>query len=164
MKKIDAITCCVGKMYAEQLARSLPIWLDTLDSLTIVTKKGDDILALEGPSNLSIVETDVFTSYGAHFNKGAALCYAYASADPKDWALHVDSDIIPPKDWRKIAEEKAEPDCLSGAFRYDERGQRLDEAPLYPYGYFHLWHVSNPVTWKWPLFDPWFPHAVCGGR
>lgn len=158
--KIDAITCCVGDMYCEQLQKSLPLWSDTLDSLTIVTKPGDSITKIKVCSNVRFVETDVFTEYGAHFNKGAALCFAFAAANPTDWALHIDSDIIPPRDWRVIAEKSAIPGCLSGAFRYDENtGECLDEAPLYPYGYFHLWHMSDPCCHLWPLFEPWFPHA-----
>lgn len=158
--RIDAITCCVGEVYAPQLKRSLPIWGDTLDSLIIVTEPNDPILDAQVPSNVKFVVTDVFTQYGAHFNKGAALCEAYAAADPTDWALHVDSDIIPPANWRDTAECHAERGCLSGAFRYDEHtGECLDERPLYPYGYFHLWHTSDPASHLWPLFEPWFPHA-----
>lgn len=158
--RIDAITCCVGELYAGQLARSIDVWLSTLDSLTIVTKPGDPVLALRGPRELRFVETEVFTEFGAYFNKAAGLNLAYAATDPTDWVLHFDSDIIPPADWRSIAEAKARRDCLSGAHRYDEHtGERLDEVPLYPYGYFHLWHTSAPQTWRWPLFDPWFEHA-----
>lgn len=157
--RIDAITCCVGEVYAVQLARSLPIWLDTLDSLTVVTKPHDSVLTHDGPSNLRFVTTDVFTAFGAHFNKGAALNEAIKAADPTEWTLHVDSDIIPPADWRTVVERTAQVNCLSGAFRYDEGGKRLDERPLYPYGYFHLWHASDKRTWRWPLLENWHSHA-----
>ncbi len=158
--RIDAITSCSGDVYTPQLKKSLPIWLDTLDSLVIVTRPDDEALSLDtGQSNLRIVTTEVFTDYGAYFNKGAGLCVAYGKLEPIDWCLHFDSDIIPPKNWRAVASQKARPDCLNGAYRYDEGGARMDEAPLYPYGYFHLWHTSAPQTWRWPIFDVCYPHA-----
>lgn len=157
---IDAITVCVGEMYCKQLQRALPIWGSTLDSLTIITKPNDPITQVKLPTNTRVHETDIFTQYKAHFNKGAALCEGFAIADPSDWVLHVDSDIIPPPNWRDVVENTAKFGCLSGAFRYDEEtGECLDEAPLYPYGYFHLWSMRDAHCHVWPLFEPWFPHA-----
>lgn len=157
--RIDGLTVCVGPMYAAQLRRSLPVWVDTLDTLSIVTKPRDaDVLALAGPSNLRIYTTDVFTRYGAHFNKGAALNELYAAADPSAWVLHVDSDIVPPADWRVAVERRAEPGCLWGVPRFDERGRRMDRQ-LYPWGYWHLWHSDDPATWRWPLFEHFHAHA-----
>jgi hypothetical protein len=159
--RIDAITVCVGREYESYLTDTMKIWLDTLDSLTVITKPGDRILKFKKnkPKNLNLVETDIFTDYKAYFNKGAALCEGYRVANPTDWVLHVDSDIIPPMNWRMIAEKKARKDCLSGAFRFSKAGIRLDEKPLYPYGYFHLWHSSDKNSWRWPLFEPWYGHA-----
>lgn len=155
--RIDGLTCCVGAMYAEQLARALPIWLDTLDTLTIVTQPNDPALALSG-ANLRHVTTDVFTRYGAWLNKGAALNELFAAVDPSEWVLHVDSDIVPPQNWRSLAEQRANAGALWGAPRYSESGRRMD-ARLYPWGYFHLWHTQDMRTWRWPLFENFHAHA-----
>ena len=158
--KVDGFTCCVGPEYQEYLTESLPIWTKTLNTVTVVTKPNDLIVKQKGKyKNLKFVETDVFTRYNAHFNKGAALCEAFAAANPTEWCLHFDSDIVPPSNWLDIANRRAEKGCLSGVFRYNEQGERLDEKPLYPYGYFHLWHISDPNCWRWPLFGTWFAHA-----
>lgn len=161
--RIDAITCCVGEKYAAYLRESLPIWLDTVDSLTVVTRNG---IAMAGhlgevmkSSKIKLAITDAFYSHGAAFNKAAALNVAYHCASPTDWVLHFDSDILPPENWRAIAEGRIKSGELYGAFRYTEDGQRLDEAPLFPYGYFHLWDVADPCSWRWPIFEPWHGHA-----
>lgn len=144
------------------LSRSLPIWLDNLDTLTIVTRNGDeDVQRLydrySHRSCIKLVTTDVFTAYGASFNKAAALCEAYGVMAPTDWVLHFDSDIIPPKDWRQRIHLHF--GHLYGAFRYSEEGECLDEKPLYPYGYLHLWNVADRHAWQWPLFQLFHPHA-----
>lgn len=162
--RIDGITCCVGEKYAELLSQSIGTWLETLDSLTIVTSRSDSaVQALwrrfnESPK-LNLVATDVFYEYGATFNKAAALCEAYAVSQPTDWCLHFDSDIVPPVYWRKHAERRIQPGNLYGAFRFSPEGVRLDEFPLFPYGYFHLWNVMDPHSWNWPIFEYWHPHA-----
>lgn len=174
--RIDGITCCVGEKYALQLTRSLQRWLETLDSLTIVTAPGDSSIQLvtdllktmPAPDSrpysppcceLKIITTNVFYEHGAKFNKAAALCEAYQLSNPTDWVLHFDSDIIPPEYWRWLAEKRIGKGNLYGAFRYNEEGRRLDEFPLFPYGYFHLWHVDDPCAWRWPIFETWHPHA-----
>lgn len=165
--RIDAITCCSGELYAGQLDRSLEVWCNTLDSLVVVTKPGDPALDVlepyerEFPHVLRHITTSIFTEYGADFNKGAALCEAYRACDPNDWALHFDSDIIPPDDWREQAEPLLEIGRLHGCRRLHEDGHPADEEkPFYPYGFFQLWHVTDPHSWRWPIFDVWHPH--CG--
>lgn len=157
--RIDAITCCVGYPYAKQLEKNLPIWLDTLDSLTVITTPSDPIAEYKHSiGNLRIVTTDAFTKYGASFNKGAALCYAFRKADPIDWCLHFDCDIQPPQNWRKLAEKKMRKGCLHGCTRINTKGVK-DRHHFFPYGFFQLWHVEDKVTWKWPLFETWHGHA-----
>lgn len=164
---IDGITCCVGPTYAGYLTRSIDYWLGALNSITIVTTPTDTPtieLALnklqQHPDKIKLVTTDLFTAYGAKFNKAAALCCAYGACDPKDWVLHFDSDILPPGKIPKVlANENLDDRCLYGAFRYLEGGGRIDESPLFPYGYFHLWHRSASQAFRWPLFDLHHPHA-----
>jgi hypothetical protein len=110
-------------------------------------------------SKLYVYKTEVFYAHGATFNKAAALCEAYYCASPSDWVLHFDSDILPPEYWRRLAEKRIQPGNLYGAFRYSEDGKRLDEYPLFPYGYFHLWNTLDPNSWNWPIFEHWHPHA-----
>lgn len=164
--RIDGITCCVGETYVRQLSKSIRLWLDTLDSLTIVTDAStySSLLALvesEPMRSRAIIRLSYrFHEHGATFNKAAALCEAYATAKPSDWVLHFDSDIIPPEYWRRLTEQRITPGNLYGAFRWEEgSGRRLDEAPLFPYGYFHLWHSLDPNSFAWPIFEYWHPHA-----
>lgn len=158
---IDALTVCAGPLYAGYLRRSLPVWLDTLDSLTVITKPDDrdTIEVCHGRPRLRLVTTDVFTAHGAAFNKGAALDVGYAAMDPVDWVLHFDSDILPPPDWRRRFERTHRVGGVHGAPRYDEKGRLIPDAPPWPYGYFQLWHAADPAAQFWPLFEPWHPHA-----
>lgn len=156
--KIDGIVCCVGEYYREQLANALPIWLETLDSITVVTKPND--YKFKG-SGLKCITTDVFTKFGAYLNKGAALCYAFAAANPKDWVLHFDADIIPPKNWRYQVEQRIQPGHLYGVRRYPQRRVPHDRDQRFcPFGYFQLWDSNDLRTWFWPIYDTWHPH--CG--
>lgn len=166
--RIDAITCCVGAEYAAMLEKSIVTWMNTLDSLVVVTKPGDTALhmvqyvANAYPNKVRVITTNIFTEYGAHFNKGAALCEAYRACDPTDWVLHFDADIIPPENWReKVEAASIRSGFLYGAPRIHENGKPADSDPVFhPYGYFQLWNVSDRYSWRWPIFDTWHPH--CG--
>lgn len=166
--RIDAITVCVGEMYVEQLARAIPVWLDTLDSLTIATDSAglavwlwaQPCAALSPLEKVHFAVTDVFTQHGAAFNKGAALNVAYDQASPSDWVLAFDADIIPPPNWREIVEHEAERGYLHGCGRVREDNQlAIRERILHPLGFFQLWHTSDPRSWRWPLFPPDYPCA-----
>ncbi len=156
--RIDAVMTCVGTLYQSFLLRSLPIWLDTLDSLTIAT---DRPMHLGIKSNLHVHVTTAFTADGAYLNKGKALTEAYGKANPQDWALSIDADIVPPTDWRLLAEQRARPDSINGAYRYDENGRHLDQRPpIRPKGYFQLWHTADPTFQRNPVFEIHHPHAA----
>ena len=154
--RIDGIVTCVGERYAEILHKSLPIWVDTLDSVTVVT---DGSTAFNPPRGTKFYWTDLFTKYGAYFNKGAALSSAYAAIDPTDWVLHFDADIIPPHDWRHHTEKIIVPGFLYGCDRVDSSGKTLEDQTPFPYGFFHLWNVRDPNTWVRPLWDLFWPSA-----
>lgn len=160
--RIDAITSCVGPKYVPLLRRSLPIWLDTCDHVTVVTKPGDDAVNLaRSDSNLTVITTDVFTRYDADFNKAAALCEAYATAQPTDWVLHFDADITPPSNWRKLAEPRVRVGHLHGVRRYSCDGHDFDRHRFWPFGYFQLWQATDFAAMRWPIFDCWHGHAGC---
>lgn len=154
--RIDGIVSCVGGKYASILQKALPIWLDTLDSVTVVT---DGTTAFRPPSGVRFFWTELFTAYGAFFNKGAALSSAYASVNPTDWILHFDADIIPPSNWRKMTEPYLKIGNLYGADRCYEDGRDVIDPPPFPYGFFHLWNVRDPRTWIRPLWELFWPSA-----
>lgn len=160
---IDALTCCLGSVYAAYLKQSLPVWMDTLDSLTVVTHPSDrDTLAVCEPyGRLRVVTTEVFKAHNAAFNKGAALTQAYAAMDPTDGVLHFDSDIMPPKNWREIAEREFAHGSIHGAVRTEEAGKKIEDLGDWPYGYFQLWHAHDVATHFWPIMEVW--HQSAGG-
>lgn len=159
--RIDGFTCCVGPVYAEYLSKSLSVWSDTLDSLTVVTNPDDPVLKVIKDSMLAvdIVETNLLTAYGAMFNKGAALCEAWNAMNAQDAVLHFDSDIVPEPGWRDKAERLFKNGCIHGAKRHDERGKIIFDAPPFPYGYFHLFHSTDTACLRWSIFEPWHPSA-----
>lgn len=166
--RIDGVCCCVGPLYAGYLRQALPVWLKTLDLLTIVYDAysyGQGMIEykcfeLAGSGNYAMlaVETAAFGTKGQCFNKGAALNEGIVAAKPTDWILSFDSDIIPPDDWRQQIEHRLHPGNLYGSARYDQSGRRLDKA-FYPRGFFQLWHVSDPAYRRQPIFDDWHTHA-----
>lgn len=163
LKYVDGFTCCVGAMYAEQLSRSLATWHNTLDSVTVVTRTGDEAVkgVCKGYARVRVVETDVFTAHGASFNKAAALCVAYAAMRPIDGVLHFDSDILPPRDWRRHVEKGFRRGTIAGIDRLDEAGHPIVDKGPKPYGFFQLWHADDDrAAYHWPLFETW--HGHCG--
>lgn len=155
---IDAFTVCVGDRYARMLDHSLPVWLRTCDRVVVVTDK-DTVFENRAAD---FIVTDIFTRYGASFNKGAALSEGFARSRPTDWVLNFDADIIPPEDWReKIERIGLRPGKLFGcSHRYGEDGAVIPDAD-FPniWGFFHLWHLDDPRSWRRPVFDSTCGHA-----
>lgn len=147
--RIDGLVTCVGKDYCSKLREAMPIWRETLDSITLVTEPGDPA---EHTSARSIA-TDVFTRYGAQFNKGAALSYLYQIARPSEWVLVFDADVKPPRNWRDSL-NFIEKGYLYGA-------KRVGQLPQDPIGYFQLFHAKDPRAGRSPLFDCRYTHAGC---
>ena len=151
---IVGVTTCVGERYAGYLAKTLPVWFRTLDSIVIVGTKDQYDDPWNGDT-IHFLGTDAFTRNGAHFNKAAALNEGIAHANPTDWILAFDSDILPPTDWREQAQRFARPCCLNSASRYKPTGMYEDKR-FYPRGYFQLWHTSDPCAGP---FDETSKHA-----
>jgi hypothetical protein len=162
--KISGLTTCVGEKYARYLAKSLPIWLDTCDLVTVVTDPEtawlmENIGSWNERVNYHV--TNVFTAYDASFNKGAALSSGFATIKDPEWILNFDADVLPPRDWRKQVEEKLIVGCLFGcSHRYREDGTPIQDAN-FPniWGFFHLWHVEDPHSWRRPPFEVDVGHA-----
>lgn len=168
--KITGLVTCVGEHYVNCLSKSLPIWRETLDEIVIVTNNHDAAPSI-GYSDCLV--TDIFTAHGASFNKGAALSQGFASIKDPDWILNFDADILPPANWREIVErcvslvQRVEllnarsPNVLYGcSHRYREDGSLIPDAD-FPniWGFFHLWNVADPHSWKRPVYDPTCGHA-----
>lgn len=153
--EIVGITTCVGKNYYQWLCQSLPIWKATLQRVVIVTEPNSEVCNLRG-DHVDVLETGIFYSFGAYFNKGAALNEAFKHIDPQEWCLSFDCDVIPPKDW--VAKCKhLSPHVLYGAARKNLHGRPANLST--PFGYFQLWHVSSLNSCRWPLFDNYHYHA-----
>ena len=160
--RIEGLTTCVGERYAGYLEKSLPIWLDTLDSVTVVTDAAtDDILPNLIQGNLQFHVTDIFTRHGASFNKGAALSSGFATIKKPDWILNFDADIIPPQNWRKDIERLLLPRKLFGCSRRFRSSGDVIPDSAFPdlWGFFHLWHVSDPHNWIRPVYPVDCGHA-----
>lgn len=164
--RIDAITTCVGQLYVEELLQTLPMWICTVDSITIVVMRGDShaiklIAAVDGLDNVRVVATDAFTRDRAQFNKGRALNFGLSAFADSDWILSIDADVIPPLDWRRTVEANVERGCLYGASRVDEYGRVLPNSTRAPLGFFQLWHAADPCAIERPLFAANYAHAGC---
>lgn len=155
---IHGLTVCVD--YADHLAKGIGRWVGALSSLTVVTAHHDqDTVNLAHLYGASVVQTDVFYSRGAHFNKGAALAEAWDMAPLDGWVLLFDADMEPERDWlRVVSEARPEPGWLYGAWRWDPHGRRLPD-DCHGYGYFQLLHTSDPLFQQPGLFETHWTHA-----
>lgn len=161
--RIDGITTAVGDSYIDILEQALPVWWETLNSLTIATKPNthdirrlNDLIHNNYGPKFRAFETGAF---GQYFNLGAARNAAFDRSNPTDWVLSFDCDIIPPMDWRKIAEKEVVRECLNGARRFDRKGKCLDGYKYIPKGYFQLWNVNDPYYYRPVPFIEWCEHA-----
>lgn len=168
--RIDALTTCVGPHYAPLLARSLATWLDGADTVTVVTVPGDpalDVCEKLASPKVHIVTTGAFFEHGAAFNKFAALGVAHEAmrraGDGGDWVLHFDADTCAEKGWHAKAKARMARGFLGGVHRYDDRGRRIPDDP-FGCGFVHLWHASDPLAQRRPLWEPWWGHAGHGDR
>ena len=165
--KISALTTCVGPKYAAMLERSLPVWLNTCENVYVVTDIDTcDRLVQAVEKCLCLgdfhpIVTNLFTLHGASFNKGASLSSGFAHIENPEWILNFDADILPPADWRKIVEPHLSVGKLHGcSHRYREDGTQIPDAD-YPniWGFFHLWHVDDPHSWRRPVYTVDCGHA-----
>lgn len=164
---IVGITTCAGPIYSKLLARTLPVWCGELDRVIVVREDGGESKysskAWWPQSRHSWKEydgggyhyTDAFTRNGARFNKGLALNEGIQAANPTDWILCFDCDILPPTDLRQQIEKYARFGCINGVQRYKPNGVYEDRR-WYPRGYFQLWHKDDPHAGP---FNESIPHA-----
>lgn len=159
--KIHGLVVSVN--YAPELAKSIGLWMNGLESLVVVTDLVDDAtVELADKHGVTAFRTDAFTRHGAHFNKGMAQQEAWECVPKDDWLLSIDADVIPPADWKEQV-ERANPQLgfLHGCYRYEETGRRIAD-DTHGYGYFQLFHASDPIAQRDPFFDTFWYHAGNG--
>jgi hypothetical protein len=165
---IRGITICVE--YDDILAVTLPLNLQHFTELVVVTSDKDEktvALCKEFGDKVCVLQTDAFYRNGAKFNKGLAMEEGFDFLGRKGWTLIWDADIVFPSTMklanirqghlysprRRILEDvsKFSPtlDWLSLPLRHDKEH----------YGYFQLFHASDPVLWDKPWYDPTWTHA-----
>jgi hypothetical protein len=163
--------------YADVLALSIGRWMPGLSSLTIVTNTKDratvelarDVAAEYDYGRVKLHITDVFYEGGAHFNKGAAMEQARRVLMPwEDWVLFIDADVVPQRDWKAVVEAaRPEPGNIYGCHRLNAKDHTWLDNPLCSvirddrvgYGYFQLFHSTDPRVQKTPLLDTDWTHA-----
>lgn len=159
--RIHGLVVCVN--YAAELRNAMPRWKAGLESLTIVTDPHDRQTALVADDyHCRLVVTDAFYDNGAHFNKGLAQQIAWPHVPKEDWLLLIDADIVPPIGWKQtILHSNPQPGWLYGSRRWDDRGALLFD-DSHGYGYFQLFHASDPLAAKEPFFETDWTHAGNG--
>lgn len=158
---INGMTVCVD--YAEYLAHTVERWKRTLRTLIVVTSPVDSATKqVCDDHGISYVETDAFYRNGAHFNKGLAMEEALQYMNWQDWILFFDADILPDPNWKQHIGQ-ADPSRLNGARRLQYNPGK-DDTPINDggrvgWGYFQLFHSTDPHVQRTPLMDCTWKHA-----
>lgn len=157
--RIHGLTVCVN--YADLLAKGMENWKRGLDDLRVVTTPSDEAtLRLCDRWGVEAYTTNVFYGNGATFNKGAAIAEAFEAFEWPDWCAFIDSDIIPPIDWRSEVEmHNPIPGNLYGARRRLENGWEIPDGELA--GWFQLFHGQDLHALVRPIVDTHWKHAGC---
>lgn len=179
--RISGIVPCVD--YSDIFSKSIRLWMETLDSLLVVTSRKDRDTAelvvetfgqTHPAADTSIYKTDVWFANGASLNKGAAMSEAVLRTGFRkdaDWILAFDADVIPPPDWRDRLElMELRRDTIYGAYRYYEPAPEDKPVPRasakrmpqgFVIGFFNLFHNSSPhlPPKDQPLWELCWPHA-----
>lgn len=115
--RVEAVIVC--RDYGDFLAETLPMNLDHIDRVVVVTSVEDSLTrAICRHWSVECVTTDVFTEKGDCFNKGAAINVGLASLRQKGWLLHMDADIVLPLRFKNMLDKSAlQEHCLYGCER-----------------------------------------------
>lgn len=153
------ITVSVG--YAEELAQTLPVWLESMLHIVVITDTKDKETERVGnffSNRVECLKTDSFYENGATFNKGKALDGAYrallSTLPVKSWVCIFDADILPPKDWFEQL-PPLEIGNLYGAKRWQNGEVLIPDPPYEMPGYFWIFHTDDPHLPKNPTFTSW---------
>ncbi len=115
--RIEAVITCVN--YADFLKHSLPLNINHLDHIVIVTSPTDkETKDLCQHYGVVCVDTDVFYEYGDPFNKGRGINVGLNYCRQDDWLLHLDADTVLPDHFKRvIGTAQLDKACLYGADR-----------------------------------------------
>lgn len=161
--KIDAFITCVGENSLKFLEFTLPFNQNLFDNFYVVTAENDTpVQEFCKKNNYNFLVTDSFFKNGSKFNKGAGINYGIEIVAPKDWILHLDSDVLLPDDFLKFKNNEIEPpaDLFFGCRRViiptysdfvklvgGEKNEEDFECPYgIGYGFFQLWNVNGAVV------------------
>lgn len=119
---IEAVIVC--KNYSDFLAHTLPINLNMLDRVVVVSHPDDhSTKALCAKLSVECLETEVFHDYGDAFNKGRAINLGLSHLRHSDWLLHIDADVVLPERFRDMLNHaRLNPLNLYGADRLNVTG------------------------------------------
>lgn len=119
--RIEAVTVCVG--YADFLAQTLPENLPVLDYMVVVTDPNDEeTKAVCRKYNVFHVLSEDYKRDGP-FNKARLINRALDQIGARDWILHLDADIVLPRQFRNLLEcADLDRRCLYGVDRQTVMG------------------------------------------
>lgn len=168
--RIHGLTTCVN--YASELKGVLPYWMGHLSSLVVVTTPNDeDTKALCNIYSRGVMvhQTTAFYQERAHFNKGRAMEEALYMMPPDGWHVFFDADIVPDERLSLVVGSIHDRTKLYGSYRYQSFLSGDFYRPNYipdlipddqvGYGYFQLFHSSNPLVQRRPLLSTNWKHA-----
>jgi hypothetical protein len=126
--RVEAVIICVG--YDDFLAETLRENLPHLDRVVVVTSPDDkatqkvcrhhsiDYVMSDDHKRHGTPNTEVLG--GRMFNKGRLIRRGFDQISGKDWVLHLDADIVLPKQFRRLLDvAHLDPECIYGADRQD---------------------------------------------
>lgn len=98
--RIEAVTVCLG--YADFLAETIRENLPLLDDLVVITSPDDDeTRTVCRRHNVHHVLSEDHRR-GGPFNKARLINRALDQISGKDWILHLDADIVLPRQFRRL--------------------------------------------------------------
>lgn len=126
IRKLSAPLTCVtvSVNYTDFLKYTITANKQHFDRWVVVTDTKDIATYQMCITNgIECIQTDVFYSNGARFNKYAAIQEGLKTVSKDDWVLFLDSDILLPQQTRRILENlNLDEDCLYGLDRLNIRG------------------------------------------
>lgn len=167
---IRGLTVCVG--YDDFLRLTLPKAIRHVHKMLVITSPADtrtQELAKQYPDNVLLHVTDAFYRNDAPFNKGAAMEEGFDVIGREGWMLIMDADIVLP--------DRLPHTPLQIGKLYTPRRRilsnvsgltSLPDVPMdhYPlrnedghFGYFQLFHASDPVLRTKPWYATDWRHA-----
>ena len=115
--QIECVTVCVD--YADFLAATLPENLPLVDELVVVTSADDHLTQrVCREHSVRFVISEEHTRNGGSFNKARMIRRAFDQHSCDDWVLHLDADIVLPRQFRRMLEwAHLDPKGIYGADR-----------------------------------------------